>query len=57
MLRLSVVPLTMQPPATIESMAAPRRCLSSKINLAGGFCGCQVQIGQLVSYRLSCGVT
>jgi hypothetical protein len=35
---LTVAPLMMQPPETIESTAMPRRFSSSKTNLAGGNC-------------------
>ena len=49
-------PDTMQPPATSESTAMPRRPSSSNTNLAGGKVSWQVQMGQSRSYRSSSGM-
>src|SRR5450432_1095773 len=55
--RRTVAPLMTQPPDTIESSAVPRRSSSSNTNFAGGICSWWVQIGQVLSYRLSSGTT
>ena len=44
--RRTIEPLMMQPLATIESIAVPRRPSSSNTNFAGGSCSWYVQIGQ-----------